>query len=386
MIEWVIEPSTFCNLRCAYCYEWTGLDDRRRMPLELWSKVLRAACEHHLREERRLGERFETRIIWHGGEPLALPPDYLRRTLELKREIVTESGIEPDRVTTAMQSNLYALSDEAIAILREFDVGLGVSFDLVRGTRVSVTGKTTEARVIRNLDRLREAGITCGAITVLAKHTCPLICDVFDFWAARGFSFRVLPLFAGPAERDAARFAVDDDELVAALCRLFVHWMRTRAPISVKPLDEWLANVVRHLLQLRTRPYDRRRFGESVFVVRPSGDLYQVAELGDESCVLGNLDRQTLDEVLDSSPYLASLDRSAALTARHCSDCHYHGACDGYPAHSAPAERRSRRCPLAYRVQTFMESHLRRAGLRADELVALADDLRLDATMQARHV
>jgi sulfatase maturation enzyme AslB (radical SAM superfamily) len=80
--EWVVEASTFCNLRCAYCYQWDGLADQRGMPLELWRKVLRAACDYHMRQEARHGAPMSTRIIWHGGEPLALPLDCLTRTCQ----------------------------------------------------------------------------------------------------------------------------------------------------------------------------------------------------------------------------------------------------------------------------------------------------------------
>jgi uncharacterized protein len=366
VIEWVIEASTFCNLRCAYCYQWDGLADQRRMPLELWRKVLRAACDYHLLQEARQGAPMSTRLIWHGGEPLALPLGYLERTFQLKEEAVAAAGIAPERVTTAMQTNLFAVSDAAIDLLRRYRVGFGVSFDVVRGMRLSVRGKTSEDRVLANFDRLRDAGLRCGAITVLAKHTCGMICDVFDFWAERGVSFRVLPLFAGPASRDTERFAVDETALVDALCRLFRHWMRssTSRSITVAPLDEWLVNVVRSLIEWTPRAYDRRRDGESVIVVRPDGRLFQVAEVGDQALSLGNLAGQTMAAVLAGDPYRGSLDRSEAVTRRCCTGCRYRGGCDGWPAHTAPvAPPDHGRCHVAYRVQEYIERYLRHADL-----------------------
>lgn len=364
MIEWVVEASTFCNLRCAYCYQWDGLADRARMPLELWRKVLRAACDYHLRQEARHGAPMSTRIIWHGGEPLALPLDYLRATFDLKEEIVAAAGIAPERVATTMQTNLYAVSDAAVDLLKQYDVGFGVSFDVVRGVRLSVRGDTTEDRVLANLERLREAGVPCGAITVLAKHTCGMICDIFDFWAERGFSFRVLPLFAGPPSRDAARFAATETELAEALCRLFAHWMQSRAPIVVAPLDQWLANVVRHMAGVSAPAYDRRRRGESVVVVHRDGMLYQVAEAGDQRHVLGDLKRQTMTEVLESDAYRRSFDRSEAVTRRLCTGCRFRGGCDSWPAHTAAVERpASARCHVAYRVHGYIEDYLQRAGV-----------------------
>jgi len=372
VIEWVVEASTFCNLRCAYCYQWDGLGDQRRMPLELWEKVLRAACEYHRHEEERRGNAVSTRIIWHGGEPLTLPLGYLERTFELKAEVVAAAGLAPASVTTAMQTNLYALSDAAIALLRRHDVGFGVSFDLVRGVRVSARGGASEDRVLANFERLSEAGLSCGAITVLAKHTCSMICDVFDFWADRGLSFRVLPLFAGPASRDATQFAVGEAQLVDALCRLFLHWMRSQDSITVAPLDEWLANVVFTLVDAPRRAYDRRRDGESVIVVRPDGRLFQVAEVGDDVLTLGDLASQTIGDVLRGDAYQRSLARSEAVTRHRCTGCRFRAGCDGWPAHTAPTDQPEHgRCHVAFSVQRFIERYLRHAGLDAEALRAL---------------
>jgi uncharacterized protein len=389
MIEWVVEASTFCNLRCAYCYQWDGLADRTRMPLDLWAKVFAAACDEHVARARRLGRAQHTQIIWHGGEPLTLPLDYLRRTLELKDEIVGAAGIPSDEITAAMQTNLYAVSDEALELLRHHRVGFGVSFDLVRGVRLNRLGVTTEDRVLANLDRVHEAGLTCGAITVLAKHTCAMVTDVYDFWAARRMPFRVLPLFAGPAGRPEERFAASEDELVAALCRLFDHRLRDPSPLPVAPLDDWTANVVRHLLGRRTQPYDRRRWGDSVIVVRPDGRLFQVAETGDDRCALGDLAHHTMAEVRAGAAYAASLDRSDDVTRRRCADCAYYGACDGWPAHTAAVEQPAvGRCHVAYRVQLHIESRLRQAGLGASVLRAAVDQAgrELELAVDAAHV
>ena len=377
MIEWVVEASTFCNLRCAYCYQWDGLSDRHRLPLEVWRRVLQAVCDYHVHQESRSGRPVYTRVIWHGGEPLTLPLSYLADTFALKEELARAAGIPDERITTTMQTNLYAVSDAMLDLLAAHHVGFGVSFDLVRGVRVAVNGQPSEDRVLANLDRLREAGVAHGAITVLARHTAPMICDVFDFWAARCMSFRVLPLFSGPAGRATEVFEADETELVEAMCRLFDHWMRSRSQITVAPLAEWLTTVVRQLLGLQTTRYDRRAHGESVLTVRPDGTLFQVAEAGVTGMALGDLRHQTMTEILNSSAYAASLERTEEMTAERCTGCRFLGACDCWPAHTAPVEPEAgSRCHVAYRVQAYMESYLRRAGLSSSALLELLDSTR----------
>src|SRR5262249_8551333 len=117
LIEWVIKPSTFCNLRCRYCYEWRGLGDRTRMPLDTWLRVAQAICHYHGLQEERSQTDLATRIIWHGGEPLALPPDYFEALLREQQAAVSNAGIPPDRIVTCVQTNLTLLSDSALDLI-----------------------------------------------------------------------------------------------------------------------------------------------------------------------------------------------------------------------------------------------------------------------------
>ncbi len=59
----IMQPTTLCNLDCAYCYLPFRAHDRR-MPVEVASAVAAA-----VNEWARLVPRFS--VVWHGGEPLA---------------------------------------------------------------------------------------------------------------------------------------------------------------------------------------------------------------------------------------------------------------------------------------------------------------------------
>src|SRR5262249_50400144 len=143
-------------------------------------------------------------------------------------------------------------------LLRENAIELGVSFDLVSGVRRSVTGRETETRVLHNIERLRGAGLAMGGLVVLAQHTLPRITEVYDFFAAKRMSVRVLPLFDGPTGRPEVDFAIGNDAIVDGLLVLFRHWLETGAVIKVEPLGEWLGNVLRKMLRVRGPLYNRR--------------------------------------------------------------------------------------------------------------------------------
>ncbi|HEX8238415.1 MAG TPA: radical SAM protein [Allosphingosinicella sp.] len=366
-VEWVIKASKFCNLRCAYCYEWNNLSNRERLSLAQWQRVLEAVRDYHLGLERRLGTPVESRLIWHGGEPLTLPADYLDQVMRLQHE--TLRGLD---YRILLQSNLFSLPEAVIELLRRHDIGLGVSMDVIGGVRVDRRGRRTESAVLANLDRLDRLGISYGAITVLAKHNLHRLRDVHDFWLRRGAGFRVLPLFEGPGERPSGSFEASDEELVAALCDLFDYWLGQGAQAKIFPLAEWLGNVLRAMLGQRSPVYDRRLRGESVLQVETNGDLFLTDERGHAEWRLGNVIKERIDRILASRAYSDSLARSEAKTAQFCHGCPHYGFCNGYPVHAEPFTRwPAVGCPVTAAVHDHIERTLLAAGYDAETLAGL---------------
>jgi uncharacterized protein len=366
-VEWVIKASKFCNLRCAYCYEWNSLDHRERIGLDQWPQLLANIASYHAMLEARLGTTVESRLVWHGGEPLALPFDYLDAVMAMQHRDL--SGL---RHRILMQSNLTYFPEWLPDLLRRHDIGLGVSMDVIGGVRRGRRGQPTEAAVVANLDRLERLGISYGAITVVARHTLHRLRDVHDFWARRRVGFRVLPLFAGPSERPAELYEASDDELTATMADLFDHWLAAGTPVQVFPLAEWLGDVLVKLLGQKRPIYDRRRWGESVLIVETDGTLSLTGERGRPDLALGNVFRSDMATIMASSAYTQSLDRDDALSAAYCGRCHHHGFCNGYSVHAEPFERPPELgCPVTAAMHDHIERRLRAGGYDAQRLLSL---------------
>ena len=371
-ITWVVKASKLCDLRCRYCYEWNELGDPARIALEDWRRLLGAVRSYHALTVRRLGAPVESRIVWHGGEPLLLPSPYVRDVLALEHELFGQGSLESGELTNVIQTNLHALSDEKIGLLKDGGFAVGVSMDYAGGVRLSLSGRRTEERVAENIDRLRDAGINPGAITVLARHTRPHLGRIHDFFEAMGMSFRVLPLFPSPLNTPEASFALTASEMVEALNGLFVHWLDRGCRIPVDPLREYLKSALMRMTSLERDPWSRRTHGDGVLIVNTDGDLFQVIDAYEKEKALGNVFRQPLEEILASRAYSASLDRSDAVFAEHCVPCSFRGPCNGAPVfESTLANPRGGRCAIAFEVQRFIEGHLREAGLDERELERL---------------
>jgi uncharacterized protein len=355
----VVKASKLCNLRCRYCYEWNDLAKRDRIALDQWRSLLLAIRRYHEAIARESTVVTETDIVWHGGEPLLLPSDYIAAVMALEREILGE-GLQRRQYRNFLQTNLYSVQEEKLELLARERIELGVSMDLVGGVRLSVAGRETEDRVARNIDLLTKRGMDFGAIVVLAGHTGPHVTEIYDFYEQLGVGVRFLPLFDSPLNETGASFAVSYPEMLEALKTLFMHWIDRPRHTRVSPLHEYLETILLHMLG-RSRPrYDRRANGEYVLLVNTDGSLYQRADAYDPTKVLGNIFDQTIDEIISSPSYHASLRRDEALVKRYCSSCEYLGACDTSPLFESPrGDIGETRCHVAYPLYRFMDAYVR---------------------------
>jgi uncharacterized protein len=379
LVTWVVKASKLCNLRCRYCYEWDELGSHARLTLEGWKRLLLMIREYHDRRTAELRAPFQSCIVWHGGEPLLLPLAYYERVVELQHRILGDDALASGEIFNAVQTNLYTLPEDRLDLFDREGFSIGVSMDVVGGVRLTAGGNGTEDRVVENMDRLRERGTPFGAILVLAAHTCPNITVAYDFYESIGVNLRVLPLFDAPLNTPGASFGATAPQMIDALCRLFAHWASRPSRVPVSPLTSYARTVYLKMSGQRQGRYDRH-FGEWALLVNTDGELYQVMDAYHAGLSLGNVFRDSLDDVLRSEAYAASLVRDDALFARHCRTCHFRGACNSLPLFESPYPGpHPERCHIAYEVLRYIESYVTSNGYSRRRLRALANESIVEA-------
>ena len=332
-IDFVVKLSKYCNLRCSYCYEFEQLGDRRRMSLD----SLRAFFAHVADAAGRYGRR-RIDFIWHGGEPLLIPLDTYLAIGELQREVIGERA----EVLNLLQTNLTVLTDRHLEFLgakRFFAEGIGVSFDVYGDQRVDVLGQLRTETVLANIQRLREAGIAFGAITVLARNTLPHIEAIFRFYDSLGISFRILPFYKSAFEEQVQAHALDYEEIVGAFCAVFDAWLVSPTATRVFPLDDYLGYALAAIAGGEKRFHDPAQ-GETVFLVDTDGETYGVADTYAQGHAYGNVFKQDFSDVLASPERTQAVAAANARMEKHCTHCPYHGYCPGTFAADATAEQR----------------------------------------------
>ena len=171
----VIKLSKLCNLRCEYCFEYDQLGE----PARMGSAQLRQLFINIRDYVRTLPPQPRVvHLVLHGGEPLLLPPAMVHEFFALKTKVFAG---EPLHTQVELQTNLVRLSEASLTMLRETGVGVGVSHDVVGGARVDISGRERHAAVLRNLERLRGAGVPFGGISVLHRRNLDRVDAIFDF-------------------------------------------------------------------------------------------------------------------------------------------------------------------------------------------------------------
>ncbi|MGZ9074186.1 MAG: radical SAM protein [Burkholderiaceae bacterium] len=365
-VNWTVKASKFCNLRCAYCYEWDELARREQIAPDQWEHIFTAASRYHQLQWERFEEPGRSHIVWHGGEPLLLAPSYMESVLERQRYVFGADALAQGELQNVLQTNLVAVTDSKLDLLAREKFRLGVSLDWLPGVRLDLRGRETEARVMQNLARVLERGIPVVVSTVLAGHTIAHLPRIHGACAELGVPLHLIPMFKAPHVSSQASFATTDGAIADALGDLFDHWMAAGCPVRVEPISTYLVTVLQRISGLERPALGRRVVGETFLTVNTNGDVYQPRERYVTGRSLGNLFRQSIDEILASPAYAASLERDAELLVRHCRQCRYRGGCEGYPVLARPHHWADGPCPIASRVCNYIEGQLRADDL--DEL------------------
>jgi uncharacterized protein len=174
----VIQPTPYCNLDCDYCY----LPDRNskaRLSIELLESIFERIFRSNL-----AAENFT--IVWHAGEPLAMPIDFYESAFKSIEQLNQDEFNSYYQITHAFQTNATLVSSEWCDLFRRHRIQVGVSLDgpafLHDAHRKTRSGLGTHASAMRGIQQLRAKDLPFHVITVLTQDSLEHADEIFHFF------------------------------------------------------------------------------------------------------------------------------------------------------------------------------------------------------------
>lgn len=214
----VVWATTRCQLRCRYCYMAAG---------ECTAADLDPADFAMAAETLGLAADGEVQIA--GGEPLLVP-----RVVATVARRARDLGVR----RIGLQTNGLRIDADAVAMIKELGLAVGVSLDGPAAVNDRVRGRTAE--VLAGLARLEAAGIPFGVTAVVCRDTVATLPDLAfvlaGFTQARSLGLDILRPAGRATEADLPSPAALDAAFAALAER--IDWINRRraAPLRLREL------------------------------------------------------------------------------------------------------------------------------------------------------
>lgn len=325
MATLILKATETCNSNCYYCDVVRKQGTGTSMSLEVLEQVFRRIDEYL---QARPEETVE--LLWHGGEPLLLGPEYYRAALEMQDRCC---GRTHGRITHAIQTNLTCFTEEFIEIFRGLGItGVGTSYDPqphMRGPGPEIDSALYNTRFLRAVELLDRHDIGWGMIYVVTRMSLRNPIEVFYFLTNLRLSggVNMNPVLIYDEERrDVAVTAAEFAEFLGAI---FPVWWkhRDRYP-GFEPFKSYVKNIIEGGTALSCMDSGTCTYHH--INIAPNGDTSQCGRSGDWGLLpYGSILHRTVEDILTDTQRDQLDERVRMLPRTECAGCRFWELCHG---------------------------------------------------------
>lgn len=330
---------SMCNLNCAYCYY---LEKKHLYAQTARQEMSDALLEKYIKEYIALQPSDNVLFTWHGGEPLIRPMAFYEKALRLQEKHANGKLIE-----NALQTNGTLLTENWCKFLKNNNFLVGISID---GTeemhdryRVAKSGRGTWKQVMRGVELLRRFAVDWNALAVVNDYNAHYPTEFYRFFKSIDCAYlQFTPiverfhrhpdgrLLASPIEglttAEMAPFSVGAKDWGNFLCGVFDEWIKTDVGSTfVQIFDSTLAGWMGVPGGLCTMA---ATCGHAT-AIEHNGDVFSCDHYVFPEFKLGNLNKQTLAEMLYSEEQVEFGANKRKLLTAQCRACEWRFACNG---------------------------------------------------------
>lgn len=322
----IFKPTEACNAKCIYC---DVVHKKPRLPVIMPRETLELfffRINEFLEEKPQ--EQME--IIWHGGEPLMLGPDYFAQALYFQEKHCGETG---HRIRHSIQSNLTLFSRDFTEVMKKLGItSFGSSYDPILNLRGLGPKRDSQAYNRRFMDGIRlveEEGFGWGIIYVVTKLSLVKPLEIFNFLAnfspTGAFMFNPVLLYDSKLDH----LKVTPEEYADFLGAIFPAWWRHREEFpQVEPFFSLTRNLLKEDFSLMC--CDSGACARHHINLLPDGTLSLCGRSADWGLLqYGSIFDRTFSEVLADPQREVLLERNTVLPETDCKGCRFWEICHG---------------------------------------------------------
>jgi uncharacterized protein len=322
-----------CNLDCKYCFflvkENLYPGSRFRMPDDVQ--------ESYIRQQIESQSGPEATIAWQGGEPTLMGLDFFRRSIEIEKKYQKPGTT----IQNATQTNGVLLDDEWCEFFRENNFLVGLSLDGPRAIhdsyRVDKGGQPTFDKVMRAARLMQQNHVEFNILTTVHAANSDHPLEVYRFLRdqVRTQFIQLIPIVERVNERgevgnqegnEVTDRSVKPEQWGRFLISIFEEWVRRDVGrVFVQMFDAALASWV-------GAPPAMCIFAETcgkAVALEHNGDLYSCDHFVEPKYLLGNIQRESMAQLVGSEQQVKFGNDKRDLLPRYCQECEVRFACHG---------------------------------------------------------
>jgi uncharacterized protein len=303
----VLQPTTFCNLNCSYCY----LPDKEKA-LKMSPDITSKLSEDIKNEERHVN------ILWHAGEPMA---SGLRYFQDLFAPFIGNSF-----VTHVIQTNATIIDDKWCDFFKTNNFHVGVSIDgpdWANLNRVDRNGNETYHRTLKGIRTLQRNDVSFIVIAVVDSSTIGRANELYNFFCELGCHWLGINLEEN--ESVNKREVCDDDRVTKFWEDLFQSWYQN-PKIEIREISSTLSwfEELNHNEQFTLKDYNI----DLLTTIAYNGDIVLLSPelLGGKSSfyddfIVGNVQHQSVfetEKVIENIKYVTEFSRGVLMCKKEC--------------------------------------------------------------------
>lgn len=324
---------SICNLKCSYCYY---LDKQMMYGKE--SAMSMEVLEKCIKEYIETNDGDDIVFDWHGGEPLLLGLNFFVKVVEFQRKYRGNK-----RIFNTLQTNATLVNSEFASFFKYYNFLVGVSIDgpedIHNKFRKDKNNDGTFDKVLRGIELLQYHGVDFNTLTTINKYSEGRGVEVYEFLKGIGSRYmQFMPVLEyvnplnnkvvspGSINSQLAPYSVNPMEYGKFMCDIFDVWIKKDVGnYFVNLFDSTLANWCG--INPGTCVYSETCGANAV--VEHNGDIFPCDHFVYEKYKLGNINDNTLEEMVSSVKMKEfGIDKRNTLPSK-CLKCKYFFACHG---------------------------------------------------------